>query len=147
MSSKGLKLYVVNAFTKLPASQPVTAFVYLPLNNAQGELAVRAPTSQQNQQQWLVLFRPNLSPSKFFCAHGVHDFEDPSGGESIVIKGLQGENPCNIFLCKCSLLHIWSLQASLSATLLFIGSLLKWDRQLSAQFPHSSRLGQLVPKY
>ena len=55
------------------------------------------PPSQQNQQQWLVLFRPNLSPSKFFGAHGVHDFEDPSRGESIVIKDLQGEYPCNIF--------------------------------------------------
>ena len=99
---------MVNAFTKLPASQPVTAFVYLPLNNAQGELAlckVKAPKPAKTETV------AGAVPTKFvtlqlFCAHGVHDFEDPPTGESIVMKGLQGENPCNIFFCKCSLLHI-----------------------------------------
>ena len=90
---------MVNAFTKLPASQPVTAFVYLPLNNAQGELAlckVKAPKPAKTETV------AGAVPTKFvtlqlFCAHGVHDFEDPPTGESIVMKGLQGENPCNIF--------------------------------------------------
>ena len=66
---KGSQVVCGQRFHQALGSQPVTAFVYLPLNNAQGELVlckVRPPTSQQNQQQWLVLFRPNLSPSNFF---------------------------------------------------------------------------------
>ena len=59
---KGSQVVCGQRFHQALGSQLVTAFVYLPLNNAQGELQckVRPQTSQQNQQQWLGLFRPNL---------------------------------------------------------------------------------------